>query len=277
MHMTLIYVWRRAMRRLSTFWIPASRRTVVHSRINDYSLLVLANEDVGRSIHFGRDYESAETKYLDRFMTKTSVCVDVGANIGYFTLLMGKKAIQGKVYAFEPIPLNTSLLRASVELNGFENIEIIECAVGAADGDVTFSQSTDSAYSSIRDTERKPVERLIRVPMTTLDTFTRRRDIQSIDVLKIDVEGAEGLVLEGAQSLLGDPERKPKLVLMELFDPNLVPFNTRASAIVDTMRGFGYTPFFVGETANLVPFREEALGTVYNVFFLSQAALPNHG
>ena len=263
--------------RLSNFWIPSSRKTVVHSRINDCSLLVLANEDVGRSIHFGRSYEAAETKYLEGFISSTSICVDVGANIGYFTLLMGKVACQGKVYAFEPIPLNASLLRASVELNGFENIEIVESAVGALDGKISFSQSTDSAYSSIRDTERKPVEREISVSMTTMDTYVCHHRIQSIDVLKIDVEGAEGLVLEGSKALLSDPDRRPKLVLMELFDQNLVPFNTHASAVVDTMRGFGYTPFFVDDLAKLVPFNEEALVTLYNVFFLSPASLPDHG
>jgi FkbM family methyltransferase len=203
--------------------------------------------------------------------------VDVGANVGYFTLLMGKNAPLGKVYAFEPIPLNASLLRASAELNGFENIEIIQCAVGASVGNAALSQSTDSAYSSILDTERKPVERLIRVPMVTLDNFVRDRLIKSIDVLKIDVEGAEGLVLQGSKSLLSDPERRPKLVLMELFDANLKPFDTCASAIIGTMRGFGYTPYFVDDAAQLVPFVEEALGTLYNVFFLAQKSSPDHG
>lgn len=275
--MTLTQARKRLIRRISKFWIPSSRRTVVHTHINGYNLLVLANEDVGRDIHFVRSYESAESEFLGKVISKTSVCLDVGANVGYFTLLMGKYAPQGSVYAFEPISLNASLLRASVELSDFENIEIIESAVGAFDGDVAFTQSADSAYSSIRDTERKPIERLIRVPMTTLDTFVRDRPIQSIDVLKIDVEGAEGLVLQGSQWLLSDPKRRPKVVLMELFDENLAAFDTGALIVVQTMCGFGYTPFFVNSEAKLVPFKEDALGLVYNVFFLTKELLPDHG
>jgi FkbM family methyltransferase len=250
---------------------------VVHSRINGYDLLVLANEDVGRSIHFGRDYEAAETRFLETVIAKTSTCMDIGANVGYFSLLMGRHSPQGKVYAFEPIPLNAALLRASIELNGFDNIEVIESAVGAADGEVTFSQSIDSAYSSMRDTERKPVERSLNVSMTTLDTFIRQRSIPSVDVLKIDVEGAEGLVVDGAKSLLGDPTRKPRLVFMELYEPNLAPFKTRASTIIDTMHGFGYTAFFVNDKSELIPFSEEKLTVLYNVFFLSRTWLSSHG
>jgi FkbM family methyltransferase len=240
----------------------------MQSRINGYSLLVLANEDVGRDILFIRSYEAGETQYLANFISRSSVCFDVGANIGYFTLLMAKHAPLGKVYAFEPIPLNAFLLRASIELNKYENIEVNCIGVGADSVDVTFTQSTDSAYSSIQDTERKPVERTFQVPMTTLDSFVGKRNITSIDLLKVDVEGAEGLVIQGSKRLLDDPNRRPRLVLMELFDDNLVKFNTGSSSIVETMIEFGYQAFCLNPDSELVPFDEQALGQVYNVFFL---------
>jgi len=274
--MILMQTCRRVIKRFSRHWLPDSKKTVIHTRINGYNLLVLANEEVGRAIHFGHNYESPETQYLQKVITKTSVCVDVGANVGYFTMLMAKKASFGKVYAFEPIPLNASLLRASAELNRLENIEIIESAVGASDGEVTLSQSTDSAYSSIRDTARKAVERVISVPITTLDNFVRQRSIHSIDVLKVDVEGAEGLVLMGSQELLGDIERRPNVVLMELFDENLSSYDANSSAIIDMMQAFGYTAFFVTDSAELVPFRVEALNKLYNVLFLAQEP-PSNG
>jgi FkbM family methyltransferase len=262
----------RALGRISKIWMPASKKEVVHAFINNYHILVLANEDVGRSILFGKSYEPAETRVLQKFIAESSTCIDIGANVGYFSLLMGSRCRQGKVYAFEPIPLNSSLLRASIELNRFDNIEIVEYAVGNSDSVVLFSQSTDSAYSSIIDTERKPVERSIQVPMTMLDTFLSDKCISSVDILKIDVEGAEGLVVEGARSLLGDCHRRPRLVLMELYDPNLSAFGTRALEIVDSMRELGYVPFFANEKSELVPFHESGLSQMYNVFFLAGRA-----
>lgn len=262
-------VWRRAIKRLSRVWLPSSRKTVAHSHINNYDLLVLANEEVGRAIHFGKNYEQAETAYMQKVIDPTSVCVDVGANVGYFAMLMAKNAYKGRVFAFEPIPLNAALLRASVELNGFSNVEIIECAIGDSDTEVTLSQSTDGAYSSLHDTARKSVERLIRVPMITLDSFVQSRSIPSIHVLKIDVEGAEALVIEGARTLLEDTAKRPSFILMELADMNLKYFNTNASAIVEKMHELGYIPYFVDNNTTLMPFRADALDTFYNVLFLA--------
>lgn len=241
---------------------------MIHTRINDYNLLVLANENVGRSIHFGHSYESSETAYLRKIITPEAICLDIGANVGYFSMLMAKLAYRGNVYAFDPLPLNVALLRASATLNGFNNIEIIESAVGDSDGEVTLTQSTDSAYSSILDTGRKAIEQIIRVPMITLDTFIRNCSIQAVDVIKIDVEGAEGLVLNGASALLSDAVRRPRVILVELFDENLKPYDTSASAIIDMMRSFSYEPFFISSVGELIAFRMEKLEKFYNVLFL---------
>lgn len=274
--MTLTNIWGRVAKFISRRFLPDSRRTVIHTRINDYSLLVLANEDVGRAIHFGKSYESQETEYLKKTITTEATCIDIGANVGYFSILMAKIACLGRVYAFDPIPLNTALLRASAELNGVKNIEIIESAVGGSDGEVSLSQSTDSAYSSILDTERKSVERIIRVPMITLDTFVHSHCIKSVDVLKIDVEGAEGLVLDGARKFLSDAALRPRVILMELFDQNLRSYDTCALAIIDTMQSFGYTPFFINSAAGLTAFRLERLDEFYNVLFLDPRSMSNN-
>ncbi len=273
--MTPSRIYRRVIKRISRYWLPDSKKKVIHTHVNGYELLVLANEEVGRAVHFGQRYESPETNYLQKIITSNSVCIDIGANIGYFTILMAKTAISGRVYAFEPIPLNASLLRASVELNELDNVEIIESAVGATDGQTTLSQSTDGAYSSIRNTARKAVERLIHVPITTLDTFVRERSLYSIDVLKVDVEGAEGLVLMGSQELLRDRKRKPRVILMELFDENLSSYDTSASALIDIIQGFGYTAFFVNNKVELVPFKSEGLDEFYNVMFLTKETRAN--
>ena len=194
--------------KVSAVRCPKSRRKVIHSRINGYDLLVLGNEDVGRSIYFGGSYESAESRYLASRISSDSVCVDIGANIGYFTLLMAKGASEGSVHAFEPIPLNTSLLHASIELNGFTNIWVNQSAVGDRTGEISFVQSSDSAYSSLFDYRSQIPRPHYTGAHRSLDEYVSHTGITRVDILKADVEGAEGLVVAGASQLLRDKTKK---------------------------------------------------------------------
>jgi FkbM family methyltransferase len=254
--------------RFSRIWFPESKKVVVHTRINDYDLLVLANEDVGRQIHYVGSYESAETDFLRKEIFTDSICVDVGANVGYFAMLMAQSAHKGSVHAFEPIALNAALLIASAELNGFTNISINQCAVGDINGDVSFSQSSDSAFSSMLDTDRKPLDRTISVPCVTLDKYLDDARVRRVDVLKADVEGAEEMVITGAKNLLSDEKRKPRVILMELFETNLQTFGSTVWAVVEKMHNFGYRPFVIDERGEILPFTEELKLRYYNVLFL---------
>ena len=247
---------------------PESKPKILHSRINEYDLLVLANEDVGRAIYFGGSYEPAETNYLRKVIGSDAVCVDVGANVGYFTMLMSQAASGGSVHAFEPIPLNAALLRTSMELNGLTNLRINQCAVGDFVGVVSFSQSFDSAYSSIHNTQRKPLERTLTVPVTTLDDYLERESVTRVDILKVDVEGAEGLVVAGASRLLSDETRRPRVIMLELFDQNLQAFGSSVKTVTEKMETFGYKPFVVNEEGEMEPFSDELKARYYNILFI---------
>lgn len=256
--------------RMSKLWCPEAKRKVIHTQINGYEMLVLANEDVGRQIHYGGSYEQAETDYLRTRIRPDSICVDVGANIGYFTMLMAQ--CSANVHAFEPITLNASLLRASAELNSFTNICINQCAVGDVEGEVSFSQSADSAYSSMIDTDRKPLHRVISVPSITLDAYLDRELIPRVDLLKVDVEGAEELVISGASRLLSDDKRKPNLILMELYDDNLKAFGSSVDFILGKLKSFGYAAFAINGQGQALPYTDELKAAYYNVVFLPLAA-----
>lgn len=263
----LVGIFRRLWLRVSRSLCPENKAKVVHARINGYELLVLANEAVGRSIVFGGGYETVETKYLSRKMFPDAVCVDIGANVGYFTMLMGKVACNGSVHAFEPIPQNTALIRASIELNGFSNIQINQCAVGDHTASIPFAQAVDSAYSSLKDTKRKPLGSTFQVPIVALDEYLDRNGIKQVDFLKADVEGAEGLVVAGASKLLGNQMRRPRLVMLELFEENLQAFGTSVKKVIEDMQCLGYRPFVITDKEEVVPFRDELKAQYYNLFF----------
>ena len=253
--------------KISNILLPVGERKVLQTQVNGYALLVIANEDVGRLIHFLGCYEPGETALIRQITRADSICVDVGANVGYFTILMASVANEGTVHAFEPIPLNAALLRASAELNGLRNVRVNECAVADHHGVVSFSQSTDSAYSSIRDTGRKPSERTFSTSVIALDEYLDRERVRRVDILKVDAEGAEALIVAGASRLLGDDRRKPRLVILELYDQNLQAFGSSVETVIERMGGYGYKPFVVSPQGELLPYVDQFKARYYNVVF----------
>ncbi len=261
---------RRIARWIRVQWssvtTPRDRLHLRHTVLEGRHLVVPANEDVGRQIVYRREYEPDETRFFQRTLRETDICFDVGANVGYYTVLMGGIARRGRVHAFEPEPLARAVLALNVVLNGLQNVVISPSAVGRIEGEACFSVARDRAYSGFADTGRRPMERVAAVAVTTLDDWARASRLDRVDVLKVDVEGAEGEVIAGGHALLQHPDRRPRLVMLELFDANHGAFGTSIEAIVDRMTQFGYSPFVV------LGGRCEAYGRIHynrhvNVFF----------
>jgi FkbM family methyltransferase len=146
-------------------------------------------------------YEPEETELLRKIIRKGAVVVDVGANIGWYTLLSAHLAGEtGKIVAFEPEPSAFSLLSKSVKRNGFENVFLFNNCVSDMEGTrkLWLSKGNLGGHSIVRRASEESVD----VEAVTLDTCLSKLEIQIVDLLKIDVEGAEPEVLEGALNYL---------------------------------------------------------------------------
>lgn len=170
------------------------------------TLRAYKRDAVGRGLFRRKIHEPALTKFLlERFAGPGERrFIDVGANLGYFTCLLGKLAGPGgKVLAVEPEPRNLRLLRENVAINSLANIEIQSCAVGSAEGSVTLAlyRGANLGRHSVVDVA---TENRIEVPATTLDALTGKfaRGVSSWSFVKIDVEGYEGFVIDGAKETL---------------------------------------------------------------------------
>lgn len=126
------------------------------------------------------------------------VVFDVGANIGIWSLLAAKRGAH--VHAFEPVPALVERLRRHAIENNVE-ITINACAAGAENGTLPFYEFREgnSGASSLAPRSERDVR--IDVPVITLDSYIARERIEHVQLLKIDVEGAEGIVLAGAREL----------------------------------------------------------------------------
>ena len=173
-------------------------------------------EDLGTKVLFSGDYEDREVAALCAQVVPGTTVFDVGANIGLSALEFARAAgPDGLVISFEPHPDTAGRLAANLHENGVANVRIVQSAVGAASGTVTFHESAQATMSSASIIPPDLV-RSFEVPVTTVDAVWLDAGCPRVSALKIDVEGGELNVLRGAGALLA--QERPA-ILIEAWGP----------------------------------------------------------
>lgn len=148
----------------------------------------------------------ALTELLRKLLKPGMTVIDVGANIGYYTLLSSKiVGTEGRVYAFEPEPYNFELLNKSINANNLDNVRACQKAVSDKAGHVKLYLSDSQmpqAHSISRDWGRGSID----VDSTTLDLFWESLGKPHVDLVKIHVGESDRLVVRGAKKLLSEIE-----------------------------------------------------------------------
>ncbi len=176
------------------FWLPIFRGPL---RGNRWLIATRSNFFLGT-------YEIRQTQAFVAAVKPGDVVYDVGAHYGYYALLASALAgPSGKVLALEPSPSNLPYLRAHVELNRCTNVTVVETAISNYDGTARFENRTGSGRAHLSP------KGLVEVPVTSLDALTQTQPLP--DIMKIDVEGAEMEVLNGAKQLIA--RSKPAIFL----------------------------------------------------------------
>ena len=147
------------------------------------------------------EFELETFRVLTKLVKPGLVFIDVGAHIGKYTFPVARVLRgDGVVVAIEPNPRVFRALMEGVKLNGFRNVVALNIALGDRDGNVVFCEKLATGTSSV--VELEDCLDVIKVPMRSLDSLVAELVLPKIDVIKIDVEGAEMLVLKGAISTL---------------------------------------------------------------------------
>lgn len=246
--------------------ILSEDKKIKQAYINGYKILVPVDEGIGWLIYYLKNFNKKETDFIRQIAKKDWICFDIGANVGYYTLLFSSLCKDGEIHSFEPLPLCYHLLSASILLNNFNNIRLNKFALSNCNGVSEFSVSKKYESSSFVHTEMSPLENTIQVEIRRLDDYIKENSIERIDFMKIDVEGAEKLVLEGFTETLSKKELQPKILLLELYDPNFVHYNTSIEEIVTFLYSYGYKAFVI-LNERPVPFTQKHHNSIYNVFF----------
>lgn len=154
---------------------------------------------VGAGIHrcWLGTYERRKQTAILQHLEKGMIACDVGANTGFYSLLMSKAVgVEGTVYAFEPGPENLRMLTRHLELNAVHNVVTSPEAIADFVGEASFANDRGSYQGRLESGG------CIKVPVVTLDHLLNIGRIPPPDLLKIDVEGAEFGVLQGARAMI---------------------------------------------------------------------------
>ncbi len=198
--------------------LPGGARVFLHYR-----------EDIGLVTLLGGGFERAELEAVRAHARTGTTAIDVGANVGVFTVVLARAVgPEGRVLAFEPFADNVGRLEHNVDLNGLRNVDVREAAVGARAGDLELRLGADPAFHSTTEVaERRGEGHSVRVRATTLDYDWRAAGSPEVSVVKIDIEGGELAVLDGARELLAT--QRPVLLVEE-----------RDAAVATFLRELGY-------------------------------------
>jgi FkbM family methyltransferase len=169
--------------------------------------------------------------------------LDVGANVGYYALLAAREVgPDGRVIAFEATPAVAARLAENVKLNALGNVTVVHAAVCDRAGEIEFRlQDDDSEGNSLVNFATDwPT---VKVPAVSLDDYAAAHNIDRVDVMKVDVEGAEPMVLAGAKRLLSGPT--PPVLILESNPEALKAGGSSPADIRERLAGFGYRCFGV--------------------------------
>jgi FkbM family methyltransferase len=236
------------------------------------------SDHIGSQIYWRGSHSDDALAVLASVLRDDSTFLDVGANIGEFTLFAAKRVPRGWVHAFEPGPEQRRRLEANVEANALANVTVSPCALGDrretaalwvprvpdADGTVNRGKST-MMRGNAQDLSAVPIE--VRI----LDEYVRESGISRVDCVKIDVEGSEQAVLAGAREVL---ERDHPTLLVELNGQAADRAGWSIPELVSGIERLGYTPHTLGSGGRSSPGVRLGGGNWANVLFLPRSEGP---
>jgi|TARA_B110000495_G_scaffold185098_1_gene182621 FkbM family methyltransferase len=158
-------------------------------------------------------YGELDTKIVKREIKKGDIVVDIGASIGYFTLIFARAVgNEGKVFAFEPRPERFELLKKNIEINGYHNVTLENMAVMNHTGELDFyyskNEKTGFKFTVSKEQSANVSEKGIAKTIKLDDYFDKKNLSNKIDFIKSDVDGPEFSVLQSADSILKNKSLK---------------------------------------------------------------------
>jgi FkbM family methyltransferase len=245
-------------------WASRRPRDVLITNLDgDLRFKCALHHHIGSMIFWHDSYSGNQLALLDRFLRPEMVFVDVGANVGEQTVFAAKRLTRGRVIAFEPTSSVYDSLMENIALNGFGNVTVVKAGLGERPGELPiYTAVTRRADGTVNEgvpTLYRTAERgtfVENVPILRFDDFAAQQGLTRLDVMKIDVEGAEMTVLKGAAESI---RRHRPLIIVEVHEGTSRAAGYSPQALLDYVRQLGYRFEGLLSDGSTRPFTESEL------------------
>jgi len=227
-----------------------NRFVVIENFDRTLKLKINTSWSMGFSIYWSGFHEFHEFLFLNKFLKKDMVFVDIGANLGEYSLFAAKRLSFGKVLAFEPMPKMHALLEENKALNQFDNIVILKYGLSAQEGMLPIHEieNAHEGLSTFFPGNQKS-RTITNVPLKVFDAEVDSLGIERIDFIKIDIEGSELSALKGAIKSI---QKFKPLVMVEINQQTYGMAGYSIDDVYSFLADLSYTPFAITKTGALV-------------------------
>jgi FkbM family methyltransferase len=220
-------------------------------RVGDAVISINPRDPVVSGALAFRVYERDEISLIRRLCKPGQTVIDIGANVGLYTALSGiAVGPSGKVFSFEPDPECFSFLKQTVLMNNLKNVHLVNAAAAKSAGNAILHTSSQNRGDN-RLYDCKESDGSVTVKTLCLDEYFDSMKISTVDVIKIDVQGYEGHVLEGIEKTIS---RSPNLkMLMEFFPTGLISAGTDPLSLLNKLHKLGLTLYEIKRKNQFAP------------------------
>lgn len=212
-------------------------------------------------------YEKEDEEVLFYLLKKNAVILDIGANIGWYSLLFSKRLPQSKIYAFEPIQDTYKNLVTNINLNKSDNIFPFNMGLSEKRSFLTYYYFPEgSVLASEKNLINCPKAKQVTCQVDALDTFISTQRLDQLDFIKCDVEGAELSVIKGGLNTI---KNFLPILFIELFERWTLQFNYHPNDVIYLLKTIGYKCFLANkDRLDICPIYKETEEERLNFFFL---------
>ena len=214
-------------------------------RFNDVDMKILPWGSLAFDVWLGVWHGSLEIEFVLNILEPGMVFLDIGANVGLFTLAVAKRNPTIETYSFEPSETTYSMLKDNISLNHIENVLPFQVALSdrAGEGNLKINANLKEGLNTLGRPTHSDSHVIAHqtVSVNTLDQFMGQQKIFGVDLLKVDVGGAELLVFNGAKNLLKRPDAP--IILFESYSWKTAGFDCHPVEIMWYLQDFDYHLF----------------------------------
>ncbi len=192
--------------------IGISGKLNLHYKHYNFKFYTNQTSSVGQELYYNGPDQYEFTPLFEELIGQSSVFLDIGANIGYFSILGSKINPDCKIFAFEPSKGSLHFLQKNIEVNNCTNVKIVDRAISNTTGTLTFHEVTNSKYpwiefnlngsNSLNESSLKHEHRSYSVEVTTIQKCVEENSIDVIDLIKLDTECTEHWIIKDSIKII---------------------------------------------------------------------------